>query len=285
MIVQVSIPKENYTKGREGNTIDKVILHWIVGDLKMCDTTFKNPKRLASAHYGIEDTLIHQYVEESDTAWHAGNWGVNTQSIGIEHSGGELLADGKNRRKPSEETHKTSADLVYQICTKYNIPIDRKHILKHSEVSDAPTQCCGTLDVDYIIKLAKEKGVSTMKPSSKLPEEFYKINEAKELKKRKKLTDKDAFDTILANFIKTDDELKNTKDELEKQKNLFDTEISEAIKVAKQNTSAEFTDTLGKKNIYITQLETRIKELETSSSTTLATAKDLINKLKGIFGL
>ena len=152
-ITQVPAHTNNYGVGRAGKTINKVIVHWIVGSLASADATFKNPDRKASAHYGIEDDKIHQYVSEVNTAWHAGNLTVNRESIGIEHSGGEFLADKVNRRIPSEETHKTSVALVAQICKRYNIPIDRDHILPHNKFS--ATTCPGTLSIDKIISYAK----------------------------------------------------------------------------------------------------------------------------------
>src|SRR5450759_169963 len=81
----------NFLKGRDGHTVNKIVLHWIVGTLESADTTFANPTRIASAHYGIGDSDIHQYVQESDTAYHAGNLTVNKDSIGIEHKGGPCL--------------------------------------------------------------------------------------------------------------------------------------------------------------------------------------------------
>ena len=133
----------NFQVGRSGNKIDKVVLHWIVGKLAAADSTFQNPERIASAHYGIGHTEVHQYVREEDTAYHAGNLTVNRQSIGIEHEGGPDLPI-------SEDTHKTSIELVTDICRRYNIPADRQHILKHSEIK--ATQCPGTLDIDRIIR-------------------------------------------------------------------------------------------------------------------------------------
>lgn len=274
-ITKVTIPNTNYTKGREGNTVDKIVLHWVVGTLATCDATFKNKDRKASAHYCIEDSTVHQYVDEADTAWHAGNWGVNTQSIGIEHSGGELLSDGKTRRKPSEETHKTSAELVSSISKKYNIPLDRKHILKHSEVSDKATACCGTLDIDYIIKLAKENGSQPMiiKPSDKLPDTFYQIKEAKELVKRKLITVKDAFDTILAKFV-------STSDVLEKQKVHFDKEVSALIeeKSVLSEKVEGITQDLNSRNSYIRELEAKVDQLNVISNQTPTSASGRFNK-------
>lgn len=149
----------NYTAGRSGKTINKIVLHWIVGTLESADATFANPDRKASAHYGIGDEEIHQWVKEEDTAWGASNWDVNQTCINIEHEGGWLLPDG-TRQKPSDATHKTSAELVADICRRYNLPIDRNTIHVHNEYST--TTCPGTLDVNRIIELAK--GFSTTVP-------------------------------------------------------------------------------------------------------------------------
>ena len=134
---------KNFAIGRQNEKITKICLHWVVGKLSAADAVFNNPDRQVSAHYGIGHTTIHQYVREEDTAYHAGNLTVNRQSIGIEHEGGPDLPI-------SEDTHKTSIELVTDICRRYNIPADRQHILKHSEIK--ATQCPGTLDIDRIIR-------------------------------------------------------------------------------------------------------------------------------------
>ena len=155
---------------RYNNKIQFVILHWIVGTLESADATFQSPTRLASAHYGVGDSDIHQYVKEEDCAWHAGNLLVNHQSIGIENEGGPNLPI-------TEATYKTLAELVKDICSRYQIPVDRQHIKGHKEVSDKPTACPGTLDIDKVIKLINE---DNMTDEQKLViakiETFYKSN-------------------------------------------------------------------------------------------------------------
>ena len=138
---------------RYNNKIQIVILHWIVGSLESCDATFQSPTRLASAHYGVGDNDIHQYVKEEDCAWHAGNLLVNRQSIGIENEGGPNLPI-------TEATYKTLAELVKDICSRYQIPVDRQHIKGHKEVSDKPTACPGTLDIDKVIKLINQENMT-----------------------------------------------------------------------------------------------------------------------------
>lgn len=82
-IVQKGSP--NFTSGRGGNSIREFIIHWMAGNLASTDAVFQNRARNTSAHYGIEDDKIHQYVDLLNTAYHAGNWEVNQTSIGIEH--------------------------------------------------------------------------------------------------------------------------------------------------------------------------------------------------------
>lgn len=132
----------NFLKGRDGKTVKYVILHWIVGTLESADATFAKADRIASAHYGIGDGDIHQYVQESDTAYHCGLLTMNKESIGIEHEGGPDLPI-------SEATIQTSIELVTDICKRYSIPADREHIKKHSEIK--ATACPGTLPIDRIV--------------------------------------------------------------------------------------------------------------------------------------
>lgn len=75
---------QHYAKGRGGKPIEYIILHHAA-------TT--NPGIVlgafngngTSAHYLVADNEVYQYVNESDTAYHAGNWDANQKSIGIEH--------------------------------------------------------------------------------------------------------------------------------------------------------------------------------------------------------
>lgn len=150
-ITRIQIPQSNYSTNHGANRLNKIVLHWVVGEISACDATFQNPTRQASAHYCVgSNGEVHQYVEDKDIAWHAGP-GVNFESIGIEHAGGQMLPDG-TRKKPTQVCHDTSAELVAMKCKQYNILCDREHIRKHSEYMN--TSCPGTLDIDYIIAKA-----------------------------------------------------------------------------------------------------------------------------------
>jgi GH25 family lysozyme M1 (1,4-beta-N-acetylmuramidase) len=121
---------KNYTAGR-GKKIDMIVIHDMEGTAPSAIAWFQNPAAQASAHFCIGyDGSITETVHEDDTAWHAGNWSVNQQSIGIEHAG----YAAKNLYTADE--YDASARLTAYLCTKYNIPIDRNHIIGHDEVPD-----------------------------------------------------------------------------------------------------------------------------------------------------
>lgn len=124
--------------------IDRIVIHWFgEGTLESANTRFQNESSQVSAHYGISDSRLWQWVKEENVAYHAGVYSMNQRSIGIEH-------DATTTKNASEETYQASIKLVAEICKKYNIPADRTHIIKHSEVK--ATACCGTLDIDRIVR-------------------------------------------------------------------------------------------------------------------------------------
>ena len=158
-------PSPNFDSNRQ--PIDRIVIHWMVTTLAGADAQFMKPGG-TSAHYGIEDAVIHQYVAENKVAYHAGNYPMNQRSIGIEHS-----ADPN--RPASDTTYQTSGQLIAEIAKRYNIPLDRQHIIKHSEV--VATQCCGTVDVDRLISIAKAVNNSP-NPMDRRPYWFDLMNKA-----------------------------------------------------------------------------------------------------------
>ncbi|WP_406313672.1 N-acetylmuramoyl-L-alanine amidase [Streptosporangium sp. NBC_01639] len=84
-----------------------------------------------SWHYTLRssDGHIAQHLRGSDIGWHAGNWYVNSRSIGLEHEG--YLARGAWY---TESMYRSSARLVAYLARKYQIPLDRAHIIGHDNV-------------------------------------------------------------------------------------------------------------------------------------------------------
>lgn len=128
----VAATSRNYTAGRAGGSIQYVVIHTMQGSYGGSISWFQNPSAGASAHYMVRssDGDITQMVDESDTAWHAGNWNINQRSIGIEHEG--FVADPG--RWYTERMYVASARLVRTLCDRYHIPIDRAHIIGHYQV-------------------------------------------------------------------------------------------------------------------------------------------------------
>lgn len=102
------------------------------------ETTFAHALQLVrdptyvSWEYTIRSTdgLIAQHVDADDIAWHAGNWYVNSHSIGVEHEG--FAAHGATWY--TEIMYRNSAELVGWIADNYDIPLDRAHIRGHDNV-------------------------------------------------------------------------------------------------------------------------------------------------------
>ena len=82
---------DNFRKGRYGLEPKAIVIHVIVGSLESAGMTFRDPRSSVSAHYGVgKSGYVHQYVEEADTAFHAGivvdpTWRLIDPKIGRAH--------------------------------------------------------------------------------------------------------------------------------------------------------------------------------------------------------
>lgn len=140
MAEPIWIGSPNFNEGRAGSGIDRIVIHYIVGTLAAADGTFLDPEAQVSAHYGIGEGELHQYVGEENTAWHAGDLSMNQRSIGIEHSADQ-------DRAPDQFTYDTSIALCTRICREYGLDPQAQIIPHNSVVS---TSCPGTVDLQLI---------------------------------------------------------------------------------------------------------------------------------------
>jgi len=144
-IIQKKSP--NFWAGRKGYRPEGVVIHIMDGTLVGTDSWFANPASLVSSHYGIGRTgEVHQYVKEEDTAWHAGrvdapvwklikpNINPNLYTVGIEH-------EGKPDDVWTDAMKQSSAALIREICQRWQIPIDRNHIVGHFEIFSKKPNC------------------------------------------------------------------------------------------------------------------------------------------------
>jgi N-acetylmuramoyl-L-alanine amidase len=155
----IGCARGNFFEGRRGFSPKAIVIHIIVGSLESAGMTFGDPKSSVSAHYGVgKSGSVHQFVEETDTAFHAGTvvrptWKLidprvnpNFYTIGIEH-------EGQPQDQWPNEQYQTSAALVRAIAGRWNVPLDRDHVIMHREIRASKT-CPGSVDMDRLIREA-----------------------------------------------------------------------------------------------------------------------------------
>jgi|SRR5579872_701928 len=168
----------NYREGRPfGLQPEAIVIHIMDGSFAAGESVFADPTTQKSAHYGIsKEGIVHQYVRESDTAYHAGivvepTWdllkpGVNPNfyTVGIEHEG--VAADVW-----TEAQMDASAALVEQIGTRWRIQLDAEHVIRHHQIRATKT-CPGGLDVGQLlasVELMATKTQTTTASSGQTP--------------------------------------------------------------------------------------------------------------------
>ena len=165
---------KHFTKGRQGRSINKIILHHNDGNLSIQGCWNVWQTRPASAHYQVETSgRIGQLVWDRDTAWHAGNWVANTTSIGIEH------ADASTHPyRISDACLENGAHLLAALCHYYKLgrPVWGKNVFGHRDFSatECPASIAGSQHATYMARagywydqMASSKVSATPAPASK----------------------------------------------------------------------------------------------------------------------
>lgn len=176
--------KQNLVKNfssREGYIPELIVVHISAGSLTSMTNWFSTPNSQASAHYGVgKDGSVLQYVLEENKAWHAGrvnnpsfvlyrkNLNPNLYTIGIENEGQDL-------QYAPEIQLKTLCELIKDIAKRWNIPIDRNHIIGHFQIDAINRVYCPSPNhsiIDKIVEMCKEE--ETVVIPRKLIEELSK---------------------------------------------------------------------------------------------------------------
>jgi len=111
--------------------IDRIIIHVAQGSYSGTIRTFKRRSGV-SAHYVVgRRGQVAQCVRNADIAYHAGWWAYNKRSIGMEHAG--FVSDNFSDRQ-----YRGSARLAAYLTKRFNIPVDRRHIIGHNQVPGCP---------------------------------------------------------------------------------------------------------------------------------------------------
>jgi hypothetical protein len=132
----ISLPATGgYTSGRGKNSIQGIVMHSSDGTEKGDINTLRggDPSHQVSSHYYVaRDGKIYQFVNDQDTAWHAGQTVDNSRygnsaTIGIEQE----HIDGK-QDWPQVQVD-AAAKLVASLRAKYNLSQDQ--VYGHSQIA------------------------------------------------------------------------------------------------------------------------------------------------------
>ncbi|WP_411978314.1 N-acetylmuramoyl-L-alanine amidase [Streptomyces scopuliridis] len=120
----------------KSQSVDYIIIHDTEGSWDTTLRLIQDPKYV-SWNYTLRssDGHIAQHVATKDVGWHAGNWYINSKSVGLEHEGFLAAPDAWY----TEAMYRTSARLVGYLAKKYDIPLNRQHILGHDNVPGTTT--------------------------------------------------------------------------------------------------------------------------------------------------
>jgi N-acetyl-anhydromuramyl-L-alanine amidase AmpD len=115
----------------DGMPIKYIFIHDTEGSYQSTVAWFQNPASYTSAQYVIaSDGSITQMVPNKDISWGVANWYDNMHGINIEHEG--YAAQGATWYTPI--SYQNEATLVRWLAAKYNIPLNREHILGHDNI-------------------------------------------------------------------------------------------------------------------------------------------------------
>jgi len=133
-----------YENGRQGTKIDRIILYTTEHPAERARKLWRDSGSL-SGHYMVTcKGQVWQFLKDADAGWHAGNREYNLRSIAIAVEG---FADPHNPENPTqdlawqtEEELEALAHLMQWLCARYQIPVDRAHIIGKNQVPGVRTE-------------------------------------------------------------------------------------------------------------------------------------------------
>ena len=139
--------KTNYGAHRALHSIGYIAVHFTSNDGDTAENNgkyFQGENRKASAHYFVDDTTVVHSVPDDRVAWAVGGRKYNNgggRLYGIVKNANtlnvELCDTTKNGTvKATEATINNALDLVKELMSKYNVPVDR--VIRHYDVNGKP---------------------------------------------------------------------------------------------------------------------------------------------------
>jgi len=116
-----------------------------------------------SWHYTVDDKFIYQHLPDNETAYHAGNYKGNNESIGIEIC---MNADGDLKKATDQAT-----DLATHLMAHHNIPLE--NVVQHNYWTGKNCPELLRRGIPYtwerFIEIIKEKAITQPTVSDKNP--------------------------------------------------------------------------------------------------------------------
>ncbi|MEO7021648.1 MAG: peptidoglycan recognition family protein [Ktedonobacteraceae bacterium] len=148
--------------------VNFINIHDTEGSLQSALSIFQDTDPTTSHGVGINyivdnDGTVYQMVPDAAFTYNIGNYWYNQRSLGIEHVG----FDATGFQWYNASQYLGSAKLVAYLLTKFNLPLDRAHVVAHGTVP-TPFYSGGPNHVDpgpywmwdYYFKLIHEQGVA-----------------------------------------------------------------------------------------------------------------------------
>ena len=170
-LATTAFPPCNYEERTDAGyplPVDYVVIHdteeTLQGTLDIFQNTDPKTAHGSSANYVVDtDGTVYQLVHDADFTYNVGNYWYNQHSMAVEHVGFD--ATGFQWYNAAE--YLGSAQLVAYLLKKFNLPLDRAHVVAHGTVPP-PIYTLGPNHVDpgpywmwdYYFDLIHQQGVA-----------------------------------------------------------------------------------------------------------------------------
>ena len=170
-IIQNAI--RHFTAGRPFG-IDAIMIHHAAGNLTIAQIASVLRNRGVSYHYAIARGIVHQFVQEGNRAWHAGD-GIGNRSRGNDRSVGVCVAN--NSGAPNWTVRNSDFDLLVELCTQiarrrgWRSLVVGQNLLMHSNVRN--TACPGPHLRGRMAELARRVNTNLAPPPRPPANQFF----------------------------------------------------------------------------------------------------------------
>lgn len=143
------IPASNFGGLRPRGMLG-IVDHTMVGTIASATARFRNASAIVSATFGVGlSGRLVLWVAVDRIAYHAGNWPINEERVGIEHEDGGAYWDAV--RAP--ELYLASGALHRALADDAGFPLDDEHVGPHKLFT--ATACPDALDIPRILAIAE----------------------------------------------------------------------------------------------------------------------------------